>query len=108
MSCAITDENGLSVVRDVTVSVVQRQAGLRLFPHKEWIPVGNNVQFRGYVHDQFNERVRNTGAPTFEVLQGNATFSPTGLFTANARGSFRVQITIGDLVGTLGGRIIRA
>ena len=108
MSCTITDENGLSIVRDVTVSVVQRQAGLRLFPHKEWIPVGNNVQFRGYVHDQFNERVRNTGAPTFEVLQGNATFSPTGLFTANARGSFRVQITIGDLVGTLGGRIIRA
>jgi hypothetical protein len=78
----VTDQDGLSVTSDVTVSVVQTASSIVVSPNTASLAVTKTKQFTAVEYDQFGRAM--TRQPTFAwaVTGGPGSISRTGLYTA--------------------------
>jgi uncharacterized repeat protein (TIGR03803 family) len=107
LSCTIANGAGNSVNATVSVTVMQVATKLRLTPHGATIPTGSSLQYGGVMLDQFGHPMRTTQTVAYAVKSGGGTIDQDGLFTAGqTKGHVLIQITVADLIGTLGATIV--
>ncbi len=103
--CTITNQDDQSVFSDVTVHVLQTATKMRMTPHEQDINLGDTIQYRTTLLDQFNFSMRTQPKWIYSIQSGEGSVDPdSGLFTAspNIVGHVDVASTGGGFTGTCG------
>jgi hypothetical protein len=105
--CTITDQNGQSVVTDVSVRVNQVAKQLKLSPHKAVITIGNTEQYTAVVLDQFNHPIVNAAIDYSIQTGGGVIDASTGLYTTgDLPGHLVIEASFGSVNGTAGAVVL--
>jgi hypothetical protein len=105
--CTITDQNGQSVVTDVSVRVNQVAKQLKIAPHKAVIIIGNTEQYTAQVLDQFNHPIVDAVVAYSIQTGGGVIDSSTGLYsTGDLPGHLVIEASYGGVSGTAGAVVL--
>ncbi len=92
----IADPSGLFTTSSVTVNVAQTLTSLSVSPGSACLLCGVPQQFTATALDQFGNALATQPSLTWQV-NGSATISSAGLFSAANTGNYQVKVSVGPL-----------
>jgi len=105
--CTITDQNGQSIVTDVSVRVNQVAKQLKIAPHKATITIGKTEQYTAVALDQFNHPIVDAAIVYSVQTGGGIINASTGLYsTGDLPGHLVIKALFGSVSGTAGAVVL--
>jgi hypothetical protein len=103
LQCEVKDASGNAVTTDVSVTVSQKAASLKIEPHGAHIAKDATLQYAGTVLDQFGHPMWTPQTLTFLVAAGPGSITSTGLFSATSiAGPVTIELEADHLTSTVG------